>query len=55
MSNRQTLIKAFIEDVNREDGFFLPFCNKITGFLFFLIKWAGIPFVAYLLFTLAKL
>lgn len=55
MPNKQTLIETFIEDVNREDGFFLPFCKKITDFLFFLIKWGGIPLIIYLLYTFSRL
>jgi hypothetical protein len=43
-----------IDDVNREDGKILGFFEKITDSMFFLIKWGGIPFVIYLLFTIAK-
>jgi hypothetical protein len=55
MSTIQTLIAAFIEDVNREDGRFFKFCENATGMLYFLIKWGGIPFIFYLLFEFARL
>ncbi|WP_156351194.1 hypothetical protein [Neobacillus vireti] len=50
MSYFQLKLEAWIEDVNKEDGFTLRLFEKITNTLFFLIKWAGIPFVLYLLF-----
>ncbi|MCQ6277793.1 hypothetical protein [Bacillus sp. EB600] len=51
MSTIQTLLAAFIEDVNNEDGRFLQLCENITSFLFFLIKWGCIPFILYVLFA----
>lgn len=54
MSYLQEMLGAFIEDVNREDGYTLHLFEKITDTLFFLIKWAGIPFVFYLLFEVSK-
>jgi hypothetical protein len=50
MSNLQLKLEAWIEDVNREDGLTLRIFEKILGAMFFLIKWAGIPFVFYLVF-----
>ncbi len=49
MTAIQTIITAFIEDVNREDGFFLQTCGNITHFLFSIIKWTCVPFTFYLL------
>jgi hypothetical protein len=54
MLNLQVKLEAFIEDVNREDGFTLRLFEKITDSLFFLIKWAGLPFVLYLLFEISR-
>lgn len=54
MVNLQAKVEAFIEDINREDGFTLQLFEKITDSLFTLIKWAGIPFVLYLLFEISK-
>lgn len=54
MSNLQSFIQTFIDDVNCEDGFFLRLCDKITNHLFFIIKWAGIPFIVYLLVEFFK-
>ena len=53
MANLQLKLEAWMEDVNREDGFTLQLFEKILDTLFFLIKWAGIPFVIYLLFEVA--
>ncbi|WML53776.1 hypothetical protein RCG17_03630 [Neobacillus sp. PS3-12] len=55
MPTIQTLIAAFIEDVNREDGRFLHYCESTTNFLFFLIKWGGIPFIFYILYEFTRL
>jgi hypothetical protein len=54
MLNFQVKLEAFIEDVNREDSLTLHVFEKITDSLFFLIKWAGIPFVLYLLFEISR-
>jgi hypothetical protein len=55
MSTIKTLLAAFTEDVNREDGRFLQVCENITSVLFFMIKWGGIPFVLYILFVFSRL
>lgn len=55
MLNLQMKLEAFIEDVNKEDSLTLKIFEKILGSMFFLIKWAGIPFVAYLLFEAMRL
>jgi hypothetical protein len=49
MENFQLKLAAFIEDVNQEDGYTLQLFAKLTTFMFSLIKWAGIPYVLYLL------
>jgi len=54
MSNLQLKLEAFIDDVNREDGLTLRLFGKITDTMFFLIKWAGIPFILYLLFMITS-
>ncbi|MBV7508093.1 hypothetical protein KW850_23015 [Bacillus sp. sid0103] len=54
MSNLQVKLEAWIDDVNREDGFTLQLFAKFLDGMFFLIKWAGIPFVVYLLFEISK-
>lgn len=55
MSAIQNFLAAFIEDVNREDGRFLQICESLTNFLFFMIKWGGIPFFLYVLFSFSRL
>ncbi|WP_157081361.1 hypothetical protein [Neobacillus soli] len=54
MSNIQLKFEAWMEDVNKEDSHTLRLFEKIINTLFSLIKWAGIPFVFYLLFELAR-
>ena len=54
MSSLQNMLETFVEDVNQEDGYTLRFFEKMTTFMFFLIKWAGIPFVLYLLFEVSR-
>ncbi|MEO2075378.1 MAG: hypothetical protein ABGX20_08250 [Bacillus sp. (in: firmicutes)] len=55
MSKLQVKLEAWIEDVNQEDGFTLQLFEKIVETMFIMIKWAGIPFVLYLLFEMARL
>jgi hypothetical protein len=55
MLNLKLRLEAFIEDVNQEDGITLRLFEKVTDSLFFLIKWAGIPFILYLLFEVTRL
>jgi hypothetical protein len=55
MLNLKLRLEAFIEDVNQEDGITLRLFEKVTDSLFFLIKWAGIPFMLYLLFEVTRL
>jgi hypothetical protein len=55
MTTIQSLIAEFIEDVNREDSHFLHYCENLTNFLFFIIKWGGIPFIVYVLFEFSRL
>jgi hypothetical protein len=54
MSNFQMKLEAFIEDVNKEDGCTLRLFDKLTICMFSFIKWAGIPFVLYLLFEISR-
>ncbi|MFJ5715195.1 hypothetical protein [Neobacillus sp. NPDC093127] len=54
MSYFQLKLEAWMEDVNREDGFTLRLFEKITDTMFFLIKCAGIPFVLYLLIEISR-
>jgi hypothetical protein len=54
MSYLQVKLEAWIDDVNREDGYTLQLVEKFLNAMFFLIKWAGIPFVVYLLFEISK-
>jgi hypothetical protein len=54
MLNLQLKLEAWINDVNREDGLTLQTFEKILNVMFYLIKWAGIPFVVYLLFEISK-
>ncbi|WP_175596854.1 hypothetical protein [Bacillus sp. MRMR6] len=49
MVSLQSKLEAIIEDVNQENGMILSLFERITDSLFFLIKWAGIPMVIYLL------
>lgn len=51
----QSFVEAFIDDVNHEDGQFLQYCENMTNSLFLIIKWAGIPFVIFLLLEFFKL
>jgi hypothetical protein len=55
MSTFQIWIQDFIEDVNKEESKIIRFLGNITSFLFFIIKWAGIPFILYVLWTFSKL
>ncbi|MGG3470130.1 hypothetical protein ABES02_21920 [Neobacillus pocheonensis] len=55
MLNLQMKLEALIEDVNKEDGITIQMFEKILGSMFFLIKWAGIPFVLYLFFMVTRL
>ncbi|MGX6444074.1 hypothetical protein ACWM35_12735 [Neobacillus sp. K501] len=54
MSKLKVTINEIIDDVNKEDGKIIGFFEKMTDSMFFLIRWGGIPFVIYLLFTVAK-
>lgn len=54
MNNLQVKLEAWIDDVNREDGLTLQVFEKFLDTMFFLIKWAGIPLVVYLLFEISK-
>lgn len=54
MLNLQSKLEAWIDDVNREDGLTLRVFEKFLDVMFLLIKWAGIPFVVYLLFEISK-
>ena len=54
MSYLQVKLEAWIDDVNREDGYTLQLVEKFLNTMFFLIKWAGIPFVVYLLFEISR-
>jgi hypothetical protein len=54
MTYLQLKFEAWIDDVNREDSFTLQLFEKFLEVMFFLIKWAGIPFVIYLLFEISK-
>jgi hypothetical protein len=50
----QSKLEAWIDDVNREDSFTLQLFEKFLNVMFIFIKWAGIPFVVYLLFEISK-
>jgi hypothetical protein len=54
MSKLQLKIEAFIDDVNQEDGRTLRLFEKLTNSMFSLIKWAGIPFIIYLLVEISR-
>jgi hypothetical protein len=54
MSNLQLKLEAWLEDVNQEDGVTLRLFEKILDMMFFLIKWAGLPFVIYLFLIITK-
>ncbi|MFL6559698.1 MAG: hypothetical protein ACJ8MO_26735 [Bacillus sp. (in: firmicutes)] len=54
MSYLQLKLEAWIVDVNREDSVTLQLFEKFLDVMFSLIKWAGIPFVIYLLFVISK-
>ncbi|MEH7075407.1 hypothetical protein [Neobacillus drentensis] len=54
MSYLKVKAEAWIDDVNREDGYTLQLFEKFLNAMFFLIKWAGIPFVVYLLFEISN-
>jgi hypothetical protein len=49
MIHLQSKLEEIIEDVNQENGVILSLFERVTDFMFFLIKWAGIPMVIYLL------
>lgn len=55
MNYLQSKLAEWIEDVNREDGITLQLIERMTRGMFFLIKWAGIPFVLYLMLAAANL
>ena len=55
MAQIQAMFKAFIDDVNDENGAFLQFAQATTEFLFSLIKWVGIPFFIIVIFLFLKL
>lgn len=50
-----SIVKTIMEDVNKEDSSILSIYTKITDTLFNLIKWAGIPFIIYLVAEAARL
>jgi hypothetical protein len=54
MVRLQLLLDHLIEDVNKEDGYTFRLFENITSFLFSLIKWAGVPFVVYLLLEITR-
>ncbi|SDL90280.1 hypothetical protein [Bacillus sp. OK048] len=54
MSSLQAKFEALLDDVNQEDGVIITTIEKITDSLFLLIKWGGIPFVTYLLWTVSR-
>jgi hypothetical protein len=54
MSYLQLKLEAWIVDVNREDSVTLQLFEKFLDVMFSLIKWAGIPFVIYLLLVISK-
>jgi hypothetical protein len=54
MSYLQLKLEAWIDDVNREDSITLQLFEKFLNLMFIFIKWAGIPFVVYLLFEISR-
>lgn len=54
MSKVQLKLEALLEDVNQENGITIKMMEKITDKMFLLIKWAGIPFVIYLLIQVIR-
>ncbi|WP_157075869.1 hypothetical protein [Neobacillus fumarioli] len=54
MSKVQLKLEALLEDVNQENGITIKMMEKITDKMFLLIKWAGIPFVIYLLIQVMR-
>lgn len=55
MISFQNMMNTFLQDVNKEDSLFIQFAERTTDFLFYLIKWAGIPFIAYVLYMFLKI
>lgn len=55
MTNLQMKLEAFIEDVNQEESRTLQVFENILNMMFFLVKWAGIPFICYLLYEFSRL
>jgi hypothetical protein len=54
MSKLQVLVESWIEDVNKEDSFTLQLFEKLLNTMFSFIKWAGIPFIIYLLIEVTR-
>ncbi|WML44996.1 hypothetical protein [Neobacillus sp. PS3-40] len=55
MTTFQIWKEAFIDDVNKDDSKTILLIGNITNGLFFFIKWAGIPFMLYLLWVFSNL
>lgn len=55
MTGFWTAIEAIIEDVNKEDGYFITFAEKTTDLLFFIIKWGCIPFFMLVFITFLRI
>jgi hypothetical protein len=54
MDRLNLLLDTLIEDVNKEDGNIIRLFERILSILFSLIKWAGVPFVVYLLLEITR-
>lgn len=49
------LTEMFVEDVNKEESMVIELFGTVVNFLFKILMWAGIPFLAYVLLEFAGL
>ncbi len=52
MSNLHLKFEAWVEDVNKENSVTIQIFENIINKMFILIKWAGVPYLFYLLLQL---
>ncbi|UII54476.1 hypothetical protein LS684_12415 [Cytobacillus spongiae] len=52
MNTFQQFLVDFTEDVNAENSTTIAFFERITNLVFTVLKWGGIPYLIFLLFTL---
>ncbi|MEH7108397.1 MULTISPECIES: hypothetical protein [Bacillaceae] len=54
MSELKWKLEALRNDLNQEESHIIKWFERITDTMFSMIKWAGIPFVIYLLVEIIR-